>query len=381
LYQQGKRDEAIAAHREAFRLKPHDVTIRNVIGNALIDQGKLDEAVATYRDGLRIKPNDPDAHNGLGAALYHQGKLAEAITEYREAIRIKPDYTIALHNLGGALNDQGKPAEAITEYREAIRIKPDYSDAHNNLGIALAIQGKLAEAVPAFREAVRLKPNNAVSRGNLGHALRIQHDFAAAAEEYRKARDLSKKDPNKAREYDLELANIERMASLAPRLPAVLLGGDRPKDAVERLGFANLAYDKNQFGPSARLYAEAFAADLKLAEDLSAGNRYNAACSAAMAGAGKGEAKPLPDEKEKARFRKQAVDWLKADLARRTEQARAGARQAKAEVLQRLLHWKGDSDLAGIREAASIKSLPEDEQKACRALWAELDLLLKKAQR
>ena len=41
-------------------------------------------------------------------------------------------------------------------------------------------------------------------------------------------------------------------------------------------------------------------------------------------------------------------------------------------------HWQKDTDLAGIRDAASIKALPEDEQTACRALWAEVDQLLKK---
>jgi hypothetical protein len=40
-----------------------------------------------------------------------------------------------------------------------------------------------------------------------------------------------------------------------------------------------------------------------------------------------------------------------------------------------LQHWKADADLAGLRDPAT---LPEDEQKACRALWAEVDALLAK---
>jgi hypothetical protein len=37
-------------------------------------------------------------------------------------------------------------------------------------------------------------------------------------------------------------------------------------------------------------------------------------------------------------------------------------------------------DLAGLRDEVALAKLPVDEQKACRALWAEVDALLKKAQ-
>jgi hypothetical protein len=47
-------------------------------------------------------------------------------------------------------------------------------------------------------------------------------------------------------------------------------------------------------------------------------------------------------------------------------------------VSQTLRHWKVDSDLAGIRDETALKALSEDEQKACRALWAEVDALLAK---
>ena len=47
--------------------------------------------------------------------------------------------------------------------------------------------------------------------------------------------------------------------------------------------------------------------------------------------------------------------------------------------MQTLQHWKSDRDLAGIREGTTLAKLPEDERKACRALWAEVDALLKKA--
>jgi hypothetical protein len=95
------------------------------------------------------------------------------------------------------------------------------------------------------------------------------------------------------------------------------------------------------------LSADAFAADPRLADDLQAAHRSNAACSAALAAAGQGEDAARLDDKEKARLRKQALDWLKADLVLRTRQLESGKPAARAAVQQTLRDWQKDSDLAG----------------------------------
>jgi serine/threonine-protein kinase len=144
-------------------------------------------------------------------------------------------------------------------------------------------------------------------------------------------------------------------------------------------GFAELCYDKKLQGASARLWAEAFRSEPKLAEDMKIQHRYNAACAAALAGCGQGKDDPPLDEPAKARWRKQAIDWLEADLAAWSKIRESGPPQARQAISQTLQHWKADPDLAGLRDPAALAKLPEDEQKACRALWAELDALLAKA--
>ncbi len=73
---------------------PTTQSARNNLGNVLCDQGKLDEAIAAYREAARLKPDLAGAHNGLGNVLCDQGKLDEAITEFR-VLRLKPDYAEA----------------------------------------------------------------------------------------------------------------------------------------------------------------------------------------------------------------------------------------------------------------------------------------------
>ncbi len=128
------------------------------------------------------------------------------------------------------------------------------------------------------------------------------------------------------------------------------------------------------------MWTDAFQAEPKLAGDMQAGNRYNAACAAALAGSGQGKDDPPLDEPAKARWRKQAIDWLKADLAAWSKVLEKSPPVARQSISETLKHWEVDSDLAGLREAAALAKLPDDEQKACRALSAEVEALLKKAQ-
>src|SRR5262249_5820860 len=107
---------------------------------------------------------------------------------------------------------------------------------------------------------------------------------------------------------------------------------------------------------------------------------FSAACWAALAAAGKGEDAAKLDDKERARLRKQALDWLKADLVLEAKKLESGRSADRAEVQRHLKKWQQDTDLAGIRDQAALEKLPPDEQKAFTQLWADAATLLNKAQ-
>jgi Flp pilus assembly protein TadD len=107
--------------------------------------------------------------------------------------------------------------------------------------------------------------------------------------------------------------------------------------------------------------------------------RSNAACAAALIGCSRlKDAKPL-DDKERARWRKQAIEWLRADLTLLSKQADSGKPSDRVEVAQLLQHCQRDADFAGIRDAKELAKLPADERQACEKLWADVAALLKKA--
>jgi hypothetical protein len=161
---------------------------------------------------------------------------------------------------------------------------------------------------------------------------------------------------------------------------------------VARLALAQLClHYKRLYAAAARLYADAFAAEPKLADDPRAPHRYRAARSAALAAAGKGEgAAKLDDEGRarlrgqalawlRARLRGQALAWLRAHLRVRASQVEKGTPQARAAAVKSLRHWQAYPDLAGVRDAAALAGLPEAERADWQRFWADVQALLEKA--
>jgi hypothetical protein len=169
----------------------------------------------------------------------------------------------------------------------------------------------------------------------------------------------------------------ERFAQLDVRFPALLKGSDRPANAAERMDLAQMCYDRRLFRASARFSREAFAEKPALAEDRKRAARYDAACAAALAGCGRGEDDPPPDEAARAALRRQALAWLKNDLADWVKTQKDAPRNQREKALATLRHWKQDSDLAGLRDLAELAKLPSAERDACCELWAQVDEQLK----
>jgi tetratricopeptide (TPR) repeat protein len=302
-------------------------------------------AVADYTELAKQLPKDDSIHQRLGAALYSQGKPAEAVEPLRRAVALQPRNEFYLRWLGFVLNAQGKHEEASAALRQAVELVPTSAEAHGYLGDALRGLGRLDEALKSYRRCLALTPPNAPIRGH----------------------------------WQWLVTETERMLRQAGRISAVLSGKAKCDSAAEALDLARLCRDKKWYAASARLSAEALAAEPKLAADLKGGYRYNAACWAALAGCGQGTDADTLDAQKRARLRKQALVWLRADLALWAKRLARGQPQDREQVVTAMRHWQRDSDLAGLRESAAVAKLPADEREACRQLWADVQALLHKA--
>jgi serine/threonine-protein kinase len=381
LKRQGRGDEAIAEYRVAVTVDPKLAKAHYNLGAALQDRGKLDEAIAAYRQALSLDPKLAPAHSNLGNALAQQGKLDEAIAEFRQAIALDPKLLTPRVNLGSILGQQGRLDEAVAELRLALKLNPKDVRAHGTLGNTLADQGRLDEAIAEYRLALALDPKDAQTHGALGMVLQLHGRFADAVASDRRCLELLPPRHPKRAVASRQLKQAEHLLALEQKLPGVLAGETRPASPAESLEYAQLCSGKGLHAGSARLYANAFAVDPTLADDWEASHRYNAACAAALAGCGRGEDAAKVDGNERARWRKQALEWLRADLALRTKQLESGKPNDRATVQQELRRWQRDPDLVGIRDLDAVAKLPADEQDACRKLWADVAALRDKAER
>jgi serine/threonine-protein kinase len=245
---------------------------------------------------------------------------------------------------GNALADQRRDKEAEAEYREAIHLQRDFPEAHSNLGAALYNQGRFREAIAAFREVLRIA--------------------APGDPQCRMAEEL--------------IRQCERLIKLDRKLSAVLQGEAEPANAAERLALADLcqAPYKRLHAAATRFYTDAFAADPRLAADLQHQHRYNAACSAALTAVGQGEDARLLPDKVAFRLRRQALDWLKDDLAAYAKLTERDQPTVKQAVRERLTRWQQDPALASVRDRDALGKLPESERQAWQQLWDDVAALL-----
>jgi serine/threonine-protein kinase len=380
LKSQGQVAEAIAQYHKAIGLDPKYAAAHKNLGNAFQVQGKVDEAIAEFKKVIDLDPKDAQAHNNLGNVLQLQRKVDDAIKEYQKAIALDPKYARAHYNLGNALYAQRKLAEAIAQYQKALAIEPKYAQAHNNLGLARQAQGKADEAIAEFRKAIALDPKNAQAHGALGQALLRQGRFSEARASTRRCLDLLPARHPLRPFVSQQLRQCQRGLELEPKLPRILAGEIQLGNAAERLEYAELCQLKKLHVGAAQLYAKVFAADPKMAGALKTPYRYNAACCAALAGSGQGKDADKLDAKERARWRRQALDWLRADLSAYGKLLEGGKPEAGTLVQQRLQQWRQDRDLTGIRDKDAVDKLPAQQREACQRLWADVEAFLQKAQ-
>jgi serine/threonine protein kinase/Flp pilus assembly protein TadD len=379
LRKKGQLDEALRCCQEAIRVKPNYADAYNGLGDVLSNKGKFEEAIRAHTEAVRLKPNDAVVHDRLAMAYVDSGRLDEAITSWQEALRLKPDYAAAHNNLGIVLKDKGELAQAIDHYREALRLKPDYVEAHNNLGVALEATDDLAGAKASLEEAVRLKPDLFDAHCNLGTVLQEMGQFTQALAAYRRAHELGSKDPQSASRSAAGVRECERLVALDRKLPAILEGKQDAGSPAERIELGKLCACKRLPAAGARFYREAFTAVPQLAEDQERNHRYDAACAAALAGSGRGEDAAQLDEQKRASWRRQALEWLGADLIHWARQVKNPSPQSRLAVQRALAHWQLDRDLAGVRGAAALAKLPPAERQAWHQFWAEVEDTLAKA--
>jgi serine/threonine protein kinase/tetratricopeptide (TPR) repeat protein len=346
----------------------------DAVGSDWLIAEVLRREAALLIHGNTRRPPDAAALRSRGLALFNQGKHDEALAAFRQALELEERHGWTHYLVGVILVGQEKSDEAIPEFRRAIEVAADYAPPYASLGVVLAGQGKTGEAIPLVQKAVELDPKFVYTHGILGELLLHQGKLDEAVSQLNK---LIERAPQDASALQLR-ADALRLRGLLPKLNEFVDGTAEPADNGQRLDLARLCLYRQRYAAAARFYAAALDADPKLADDPTLDHRYSAACAAARAAHGDGDGAPL-DAAARARLRKQAVAWLRAELEAAAKPLPAGPPAERTRLVIRRRQLRLDADLASLRDADEVGKLPDGERALLKTLWSDLDAALRRS--
>jgi serine/threonine-protein kinase len=391
LHDTGDAEGAIAAFRQAVAFNLNHAVAKD-LARALAPRGRLEEARAAWEKFLARDPPDHNSWSGYAELCLFLGQQ-QAYRRARRALLDRFGATTspliaepvgraclllpgtqeelrkAAALADGAVAAKGSTPERVYRYSLLAKGLAEYRQGRPTSAASL-MEGEASKVLgPAPRLIL------AMAQHDQGHKQQARRTLATAiaAFDWRAAQADSR---------DVWICHIlrrEAEALILPNLPALLRGESPPRDNDERLALVGTCQFQGLYHAAARLYADAFAADPRLAETYTVGGHYSAACWAVLAAAGQGNDAATLGAPERARLRRQAHDWLRADLQHWTKTLEAGEPEGRSQVVQTMQHWQRDSDLAGVRDKQVLAALPEAERRTWQQLWADVAALLDRA--
>jgi SpoVK/Ycf46/Vps4 family AAA+-type ATPase len=163
-------EEALQGLREALRLSPNNIALRQHLAEMLLSHGHPEEAAKEFREALALAPNSLPLKLGLARAFYQEGKQNHALVIIEDLVKNPnaPARAFLLH--ARLLAGIGEIEKAVSEYRRAIELDKSVADLEfaSRLGInaketeSEVVEGKVRaaweeEPEPEQREIERPK--------------------------------------------------------------------------------------------------------------------------------------------------------------------------------------------------------------------------------
>ena len=130
-------NDPLAALREALRLSPDNIPLRQHLAESLLGQGRPEQAEAEFREALALSPNNHQLKLGLARAFMVQQKdsaalvIVEDLAKQREAPGLAHVLLAKLHFR------RGEVSNAVAQYKLGVEKDEDAADAEfaSRLGI------------------------------------------------------------------------------------------------------------------------------------------------------------------------------------------------------------------------------------------------------
>ena len=121
-------DDAIAGLREAVRVSPNNLPLRQALADALMGTGRHDEAEAEYKAALSLSPDNQKLKMALATAFYQQGKNGPALVIVEDLLKAAdpPPRALVLH--AKLMLRTGDVDRAVRQYKRAVKADAAVAD-------------------------------------------------------------------------------------------------------------------------------------------------------------------------------------------------------------------------------------------------------------
>ena len=152
--------EAKDAVEQGLKLKPDDVTLLYLLGEAYDFLDEDDLCIETMKKVIRLDPKHADALNYIGYLYAEKGiRLEEALGLLKKALEIRPDDGFITDSLGWVYYQQKNYRKAQELIERAFSLVGDDPIIAEHLGDVHSALGEREQAVRDYKKSLELKPD------------------------------------------------------------------------------------------------------------------------------------------------------------------------------------------------------------------------------
>lgn len=178
----GQFEQSIQYANQYLSLRPEDVTVRRLLGDALIRTGQFSDAIDTLQPALEESPDDPLLLSLAATAHGRAGDFEEASNLLERALQVRSS-DVELRTRHAAMRiSAGSIAEGIDVLTQLVDEDPARSSAGLALVISLLRKDEFANAAEVAQTLLTSHPDNPVIMNVLGvsHYLAGEYEQAEA---------------------------------------------------------------------------------------------------------------------------------------------------------------------------------------------------------
>ncbi len=152
--------------REALRLSPKNVPLRQHLAELLLAHGRAEEAEKEYREALALAPDSLELKLGMARTFHQQGKNSQALVLIEDVVKAAKAPARAFVLYARLLAGVGEIEQAVTHYRRALERDASVADLElaNRLGIGASDEAVMDGKVRASWDDESEPPSTEIER-------------------------------------------------------------------------------------------------------------------------------------------------------------------------------------------------------------------------